>query len=94
MKNEPSGDKDPKLFVEFYNPKLTDRQLLLVLLYEIAELKAEVRAISSVLLTAHKTAVSSEQFGNMIDAAQDGALDEIWQHVRQIVSGEQKPPLN
>lgn len=87
-------DMEPKPFVEFYDPKMTDRQLTLLLLYEVMELKAEIRAVSNVLLTAHKTSVSTETFSKMTDVAQDAAIQELWEHARQIIHGHQKPPLN
>ena len=90
----PDMDMKPKPFIEFYDPKINDRQLMLLLLYEVVELKSEVRALSNVLLTAHKSLVSSDQFGTMTDSAQDSALNEVWQHAQAILAGAQHPPLN
>lgn len=91
MNNPPMN---PKPFVEFYDPKMSDRQLVLLVLYELSEMKAEIRAASNVLLTAHKSLVSPEVFDKMTNSAQDAALAEIWQHAKMIIGGGQKPPLN
>lgn len=81
-------------FVEFPDFKdLTDRQLLSLALYEIIELKAEVRALTDLVLS-DKTSVSSEQFDKIVDSAQDAAIRETVEHARQIAKGSQRPGTN
>lgn len=71
---------------------LTEQQFRLLLLYELVELRAELRAASSLLL--RQTGAGSEEFGKQIDLAQDHVIAEIAEHVKIFSKPSSRPPLN
>ena len=73
---------------------LNDRKLTLLLLYQITELRAELRAVTSVTLSTSGKDVSSEEFGKFADQAQDDVLREIVEHAKYLSGPGQRPPLN
>ena len=87
--------KQPNPFLEWPDmDRLSDRQLLKLCLFEIIELKAELRAASSLLLQAHKSVCSSEQFGSFVDKAQDAAIAEMIEHAKIVSQQGQRPDTN
>ena len=53
------------------------------MLNELISAKAEIRALSNLLLTVHKNAVSPGQLNTMTDKAQDAALAEMKQRIEE-----------
>lgn len=90
--------KSPNPFIEFPDmANMTDRQLVMLCLFEIIELKAELRALSGLNLGLRKALdkpVSSEQFDTLVNTAQDGAIAEMIQHAKALMQSPQQPEKN
>ena len=77
-------------FPDFAN--MTDRQLALLTLYEIAELKAELRAATSLLLQVHDK--KPEKFNPIVDRCQQDVINAMVEHARPLMKPPPIPPLN
>lgn len=63
--------------------RMTDQQRQLLVLYEIAELKAELRALSGLLLQVHDK--KPENFNKVVDQCQDQAIREMIEHATALM---------
>jgi hypothetical protein len=85
----------PNSFTEFPDfASLKDRQLTLLLLYEISEARAEIRALTSVFLSTVGKDVSSEKLNEIANRIQDDVIGEMIKHAEGLLKPAQRPPLN
>lgn len=75
---------------------LTDRQMLNLLLYELVEAKAEIRALTSLVLQMEngKIPVSFEAHGKTIDEYQDDAIRNTAESAKAIAQPPTRPDQN
>jgi hypothetical protein len=77
-------------FSAFRDPKLSDRDLLLLVLYEIARLRADVGRLRSVLATT--VSVDSDTDTRLAVEADREAFAELEADMQQFERGPQPPP--
>lgn len=82
-------------FVEFpAMENMSDRQLLTLLLYELIEAKAELRAVAHLIVELDETDASWERFDRLVNTVQAEITEEMKAHAQQLMRPPQRPPLN
>lgn len=74
----------------FQNPKLNDRELMCLLLYEVSRARADVKLLSKILQT--KFSLTDATFATLLVEADREAQSELAEDIRQFEQNQFKPP--